>query len=158
MKKTIKDFNINNKKVIIRVDYNVPIKDSKITDDNRIIASLETINYAIENEAKIILMSHLGRVKTEDDKEKNSLELVYDRLKDLLNTKITFIDATRGEELEEAINNLNPGEIVLMQNTRYEDLDGKKESSNDKELASYWASLGEIFINDRDIKNIYILK
>ena len=148
MKKTIRDFDLNNKKVIIRVDYNVPIKDGIITDDNRIIASLPTINYALENGAKIILMSHLGRIKTEEDKENNSLKIVANRLSKLLNREVVFSDMTHGEELEDSINNLSIGDILLMENTRFEDLDGKKESSNDPELGKYWASLGDIFIND----------
>lgn len=148
MKKTIRDFDLEGKRVIIRVDFNVPIKDDVITDDTRIKESLETINYAISNNAKVILMSHLGRIKEEADLEKNNLEIVSKRLEELLNKKVIFINKTRGEELENAINNLENGEVLLMQNTRYEDLDGKKESSNDLELGKYWASLGDIFIND----------
>ena len=148
MKKTIRDFDLNNKRVIIRVDYNVPIKDGIITDDNRIIASLPTINYALENGAKIILMSHLGRIKTEEDKENNSLKIVANRLSKLLNREVVFSDMTHGPELEDSINNLSQGDILLMENTRFEDLDGKKESSNDPELGKYWATLGDIFIND----------
>ena len=148
MKKTVKDLNIDNKKVIIRCDFNVPIKGGKITDDTRIVKSLPTINYCLEHNAKIILMSHLGRVKTEEDKVKNNLEVVATRLSELLKKHVTFINTTRGEELEQATSNMKDGDIVLMQNTRYEDLDGKKESGCDMELAKYWASLGEIFIND----------
>ena len=148
MKKTVKDLNIDNKKVIIRCDFNVPIKDGKITDDTRIVKSLPTIKYCLEHNAKIILMSHLGRVKTEEDKTKNDLSVVATRLSELLDKKVTFVNATRGEELEQAVANMNDGDIILMQNTRYEDLDGKKESGCDMELAKYWASLGDIFIND----------
>ena len=148
MKKTVKDFNIENKKVIIRCDFNVPIKEGKITDDTRIVKSLPTINYCLEHNAKIILMSHLGRVKTEEDKVKNNLEVVATRLSELLKKHVTFINATRGEELEQATSNMNDGDIILMQNTRYEDLDGKKESGCNMELAKYWASLGDIFVND----------
>lgn len=148
MKKTIRDYDLNNKKVIIRVDFNVPIKDGIITDDNRIKESLKTINYAIDNNAKVILMSHLGRIKEESDKDNNSLEIVSKRLSELLNKEVIFINKTRGEELENAINNLKPKEVLLMENTRFEDLDGNKESGNDIELGKYWASLGDIFIND----------
>ena len=148
MKKTIKDLNIDNKKVIIRCDFNVPLKDGKITDDTRIVKSLPTIKYCLEHNAKIILMSHLGRVKTEEDKVKNNLSIVATRLSELLDKNVTFVNATRGEELEQAVANMNDGDIILMQNTRYEDLDGKKESGCDMELAKYWASLGDIFIND----------
>ena len=148
MKKTIKDYDLKGKKVIIRVDFNVPIENGEITDDNRIKASLETINYAIDNEAKIILLSHLGRIKTEEDKDKNTLEPVALRLSELLDKEIFFIDETRGKLLEDTIAELQNGDILFMENTRFEDLDGKKESTNDLELGKYWASLGDIFIND----------
>lgn len=146
--KTIQDFDLNNKKVIIRVDFNVPHKGAQITDDNRIKMSLETIQYALSKGAKVILMSHLGRVKSEEDKIENNLEIVLPRLEQLLNQKVLFSSVTRGQELEEKVNQLKPGQALLVQNTRYEDLDGKKESSNDLELSKYWASLGDIFIND----------
>lgn len=148
MKKTIRDYELKGKKIIIRVDFNVPIKDNTIIDDNRIKESLPTIKYATNNGAKVILMSHLGRIKTKDDLEKNSLKIVADRLSDLLNTKVIFISETRGEKLDKAVNNLQPSEVLLIENTRYEDLNGQKESSNDESLAKYWASLGDIFIND----------
>lgn len=146
--KTIKDMNLDNKKVLIRCDFNVPIKDGQIIDDTRIRNSLETIKYALKQNAKIILLSHLGRIKTEEDLEKNNLEIVAHRLSELLNKEIIFINETRGKNLENKIGNMNPQDIILIQNTRYEDLNGKKESSNNKELATYWASLGDIFIND----------
>lgn len=146
--KTIRDFDLKGKKVIIRVDFNVPIKDSIINDDNRIVESLPTINYAIENEAKVILLSHLGRVKEEKDLKKNDLKPVSVRLSELLNKEVTFIEATRGQKLEESILNMKEKDVLLIQNTRYEDLDSEKESSNDEELGQYWASLGDIFIND----------
>ena len=146
--KTIKDLDIENKKVIIRCDFNVPIKDGEIVDDTRIQGALETINYCIDKNCKIILMSHLGRVKEESDLEKNNLLPVAQRLCELLDRDILFSEKTRGEELEDTINNMKPKDIILIQNTRYEDLDGKKESSNDEELGKYWASLGEVFIND----------
>ena len=146
--KKLKDINVNGKKVIIRCDFNVPIKEGKIIDDTRIVAALPTIKYCLDNNAKVILMSHLGRVKEEADLEKNNLFPVFERLKELIDTNIYFSNVTRGEELENLINNMKEKEIVLIQNTRYEDLDGKKESSNDPELGAYWASLGDIFIND----------
>lgn len=148
MTKTIKDIELKNKKVIIRCDFNVPIENGKIIDDTRIIASLETIKYALKKNCKIILLSHLGRIKEKDDLEKNNLEPVATRLSELLKKKVTFISETRGEKLESAVAKMKPKDIILIQNTRYEDLDGKKESSNDHELARYWANLGEIFIND----------
>ncbi len=148
MKKTIRDFDLNNKKVIIRCDFNVPIKDGVITDDNRIVGSLETIKYALNNGAKLILMSHLGRIKEEEDKAKNSLSLVAKRLSELLGKEVKFCPVTHGPELENLVNSLNVGDILLMENTRFEDVPGKKESGNDPELGAYWASLGEVFIND----------
>lgn len=146
--KTIRDFDLQNKKVIIRVDFNVPIKDGVIEDDTRIKESLETIKYAIEHNAKVILFSHLGRVKTEEDKIKNTLEPVALRLSELLEQEVIFVDEAEGSVLEGAISDLKPREVLLMENTRYQDLQGKRESNNDPILGKYWASLGEIFIND----------
>lgn len=146
--KTIRDFDLHGKKVIIRVDFNVPFKDNKILDDNRIIMSLDTINYAISKGAKVILLSHLGRVKTIEDKLKNTLKIVVPRLSELLNKDIEFSKVTRGKELEDKVNNLKNGDVLLVENTRYEDLNDKAESSNDPALGKYWASLGDIFIND----------
>lgn len=148
MKKTIMDLDLANKHVIIRCDFNVPIKDGKIIDDTRIVESLDTIRYALGARAKVILMSHLGRVKEQADLEKNSLTPVAILLGDLLRRPIKFINRTRSEKLKEVIQNMKEGEIILLENTRFEDLDGKKESTNDSELAEYWASLGDIFIND----------
>lgn len=146
--KTIKDVNLENKKVLIRCDFNVPMKEGKIVDDTRITAALPTIQYALDNNAKVILFSHLGRVKEEGDLTKNNLAPVAKRLEELLNQPVTFVNETRGEKLETAIANMNNKDIILVQNTRYEDLDGKKESKNDPELGAYWASLGDIFVND----------
>lgn len=148
MKKTIKDYSLKDKKVIIRVDFNVPIQNGEITDDNRIKSSLETIRYAIDHEAKVILMSHLGRVKTEEDKQKYTLEPVALRLSELLDQEIIFVDETRGEILEKTISELKNKEVLLIENTRFEDLNNKAESSNAEELGKYWASLGDIYIND----------
>ena len=146
--KTIKDLNIDNKKVIIRCDFNVPMKEGKIVDDTRIVGALPTIEYCMDHHCKIILMSHLGRVKEEADLEKNNIAPVAARLSELLKKDILFSEKTRGPELEAIVDSLESGDIVLVQNTRYEDLDGKKESGNDEELGAYWASLGEVFIND----------
>ena len=145
---TIRNLKLENKKVLIRCDFNVPIKNGKIIDDTRIKESLETINYCIENKAKIILFSHLGRVKDENDKKDKTLKPVAKRLSELLNKDVIFINETRGEKLEKAIEKLDCGDILLVENTRFEDIDGKKESKNDKELGKYWASLGDLFIND----------
>ena len=116
MKKTIKDYELNGKKIIIRVDFNVPIKEGIIKDDNRIIESLETINYAIDNNAKVILLSHLGRVKEESDKTKNDLAPVAKRLEELLNKKVTFVKTTRN--LEEYVEQMKNGDVLLVQNTQ----------------------------------------
>ena len=148
MKKTIKDYDLSGKKVIIRCDFNVPIENGIIKDESRLKASLKTIRYARKNNAKVILLSHLGRVKTEEDKQKYTLKPVAERLGTLLRKKVKFIAQTRGEELENAINTMKDRDVILIENTRFEDLDGKKESGNDKELGKYWASLGDIFIND----------
>ncbi len=146
--KTIKDFELTGKKVILRSDFNVSIKDGKIISNERITAELPTINYLIEKGAKVIIMSHLGKINSEEDKKKNTLYIVYEELLKLINTKIIFSPATHGKILEEKISFLQNGEILLMENTRYEDLENKKESNCDEELSRYWASLGDIFIND----------
>ena len=148
MKKTIKDVNIDNKTLIIRCDFNVPIKDGKILDDNRIVMSLKTINYALDHNCKIVLLSHLGRIKSEDDKKNNSLFIVSKRLEELLNKKVEFIDETRGDVLTNSVKNMKEKNIILVQNTRYEDYPDKLESGCDDKLGRYWASLGDIFIND----------
>ena len=148
MKKSIRDFNLNDKRVIIRCDLNVPIKDGVILDDNRIKESLKTIEYAVLNKAKVIILSHLGRVKTKEDIKNNSLKPVSIRLSKLLGINVTFINETRGKVLEDSVRSMKAGEVILVENTRFEDYPDKKESSNDEDLAKYWASLGDIFIND----------
>lgn len=148
MKKTIKDYDLKGKRVIIRCDFNVPIEDGKIKDDSRIRKSLRTIRYARKEGAKVILLSHLGRVKDEEDKKKYSLSVIVDTLSKMLRKKVKFIPFTRGEEVDKAINNMKDRDVVLIENTRFEDLDGKKESSNDEELGKYWALLCDIYIND----------
>ncbi|OQO70229.1 phosphoglycerate kinase [Enterococcus villorum] len=147
-KKTVKDIDLKDKKVLVRVDFNVPLKDGVITDDTRIKAALPTINYVLEQGGKAILFSHLGRVKTEEDKAGKSLAPVAKRLGELLGKEVTFVPETRGEELETAINNMKDGDVVVFENTRFEDVDGKKESKNDADLGKYWASLGDVFVND----------
>lgn len=146
--KSIKDINVDSKKVILRLDLNVPIQNGVITSKERIIASLPTIEYLIERNAKIIILSHLGKVKTEKDKQTNTLYPVYEELLKLIKTPVYFSSATKGKILEEKISKLKNKEILLVENTRFEDIDNKKESSCDEDLSKYWASLGEIFIND----------
>lgn len=148
MKKTIRDIECQGKTVLIRVDFNVPMQNNQITDDNRIVQALPTIKYAVEKGAKVVLFSHLGRVKDESDKETNSLAPVATRLGELIGQKVLFVPFTRGKELEIAIQNLKEGQILMFENTRFEDINGKKESKNDPELGAYWASLGEVFVND----------
>ncbi|MFR6471027.1 MAG: phosphoglycerate kinase [Turicibacter sanguinis] len=147
-KKTVKDVELNGKKVLVRVDFNVPMKDGKITNDNRIVAALPTIKYILENGGRAILFSHLGKIKSEEDKASKSLRPAAERLAELLGQDVKFIPQTRGAELEAAITELKDGEVLMFENTRFEDLDGKKESKNDAELGKYWASLGDVFVND----------
>ena len=154
MKKIVSDLNVKGKKVLIRVDFNVPMKNGVITDDTRVKAALPTIKYVIDNGGKAIVFSHLGRVKTVEDIAKNDITPVAKRLEELIGKPVKFINATRGKELEDAAANLKEGEILMFQNTRYEDFDvaankeTKKESKNDAELGKYWASLGDVFVND----------
>ena len=149
-KQTVRDLDVKGKRVLVRVDFNVPIKDGKITNDNRIVSALPTINYLTEHGAKVILMSHLGKIdhkdpeKCEAGKKKNNMAPVAARLQELVSGIVTFVPVTRGEELENAIAAMNEGDIVLMQNTRYE----KGESKNDPDLAAYWAGLGDLFVSD----------
>ena len=147
-KKTLKDLDVKGKKVLVRVDFNVPIKDGVIGDDNRITAALPTLNYILENGGSIIAFSHLGKVKAEEDKASKTLEPVAKALAEKLGKPVKFVPVTRGAELENAVAELKAGEILMFENTRFEDLDGKKESKNDPELGKYWASLGDVFVND----------
>lgn len=146
--KTVEDINLNKKTVILRCDLNVTIKHGKIIDDTKIRASLKTINYILEHNTKLVIMSHLGKIKEEKDKEKNNMEIVYKRLNELLPDKIKFIDSTSAKEIKKELKKINYGEGILMQNTRYEDLNGKRESNCDKRLSRSWASMGNIFVND----------
>ena len=153
-KLTVEDLPLNGKKVLMRVDFNVPISDdgTKVEDDNRIVAALPTIKYVIEHGGKAILFSHLGRIKKEEDKPAKSLKAVAERLSELLDKPVKFVPVTEGKELEDAINELKDGEVLLVQNTRYEDVKNgeyvKRESGNDPELGKYWASLGDVYVND----------
>ncbi|WP_028274109.1 phosphoglycerate kinase [Atopococcus tabaci] len=148
VKKTVKDLDLKDKKVLVRADFNVPMKNGQITNDNRIQAALPTLEYILEQGGKVIVFSHLGRVKTEEDKEGKSLRPVAERLGELLGKDVTFVPETRGEELEKAIDSLSSGNVLMFENTRFEDIDGKKESKNDPELGKYWAGLGDVFVND----------
>jgi phosphoglycerate kinase len=146
-KKTIKDIEIAGKTVLVRVDFNVPRskETGEITNDNRIVAALPTLQYLLEQKPKaVVLFSHLGKVKTEEDKAKNNLSVVAPRLAELLGNDVQFVNCTRGTELEEAVKSANNGKVILVQNTRYE----AGESKNDPELGKYWASLGDVFVED----------
>lgn len=147
-KKIVSDLDLKGKTVLVRADFNVPMKDGEITDDNRIVQALPTIKHIIKEGGKVVLFSHLGKVKEESDKESLTLAPIAKDLSSKLNQDVIFVPETRGEKLEQAIKDLNEGDVLLVQNTRFEDLDGKKESKNDPELGKYWASLGDIFVND----------
>ena len=153
-KKIVSDLNVKGKKVLIRVDFNVPMKDGKVADDTRIKAALPTIQYVIENGGRAIVFSHLGRVKSAEDIKKNDITPVAKRFEELIGKPVKFVNATRGAELEAAAAALKDGEILMFANTRNEDFDvetGKEvklESKNNAELGAYWASLGDVFVND----------
>lgn len=147
-KKIVSDLDLKGKTVLVRADFNVPMKDGEITDDNRIVQALPTIKHIIKEGGKVVLFSHLGKVKEESDKESLTLAPIAKDLSSKLDQDVTFVPETRGEKLEQAIKDLNEGDVLLVQNTRFEDLDGKKESKNDPELGKYWASLGDVFVND----------
>ena len=151
-KLTVEDLDLAGKKVLMRVDFNVPIKDGVVGDDNRIVAALPTIKYVLDHQGKAILFSHLGRIKKEADKPGLSMRPVAERLSNLLNMPVTFVPVTEGPQLEDAIAKMEDGQVLVVQNTRYEDVKNgeyvKRESGNDPELGKYWASLGDLFIND----------
>ncbi len=148
MKQRIEKMDVKGKRVIVRVDYNVPIRSGFILDDTKIIASLETIRFLIKNNCKIILLSHLGKVKTEEDKYRNSLEPVAKRLKELLNHEVYFSHEIMSPSVQERVKLLKEGEILLLENTRFLDVPNKLESSCNTQVSSFLASLGDIFIND----------
>lgn len=146
--KTLKDLQVKGKTVLVRVDFNVPMEAGVITDDNRIVQALPTLNTLLDQAAKVVCFSHLGRIKSEADKAKLSMKPIAEALSEKLGRPVIFIPETRGAALETAVKNLKSGEILMFENTRFEDLDGKKESKNDPELGKYWASLGDVFVND----------
>ncbi|GAA6113482.1 MAG: phosphoglycerate kinase [Apilactobacillus sp.] len=151
-KTVVSDLDLKGKKVLMRVDFNVPIKDGVVGDTSRIVGAIPTIKYVIEHGGKAVLFSHLGRIKSEDDKKELSLRPVAAKLSELINKPVTFVPETEGSQLEDAINNMSDGDIVVVENTRFEDVvDGetvKRESGNDPKLGEYWASLGDCFVND----------
>ncbi len=148
MKQTITDINIDNKRVLLRCDFNVPIKNGNVIDNTKIVKSLETINYLITHNAKIIILSHLGRVKTEEDKRTNSLYIIKPILENLLNKKISFASDILSPDTKQMALNLQPGEILLLENTRFLDVPNKLESKLNEEIAQKIAELGEVYIFD----------
>lgn len=146
--KTIKDIDLKNKKVVIRVDYNVPIENGVIKDSSKIKKSLRSINYLLENNCRVVILSHFGRIKSEEDKIKNSLKVVAKELANLLGKNVKFLDNCYGDKVKNIVDNCGLGEVILLENTRFMDIPEKRESGNDLSLAEYWASLGEVYIND----------
>lgn len=146
--KTIKDIDLKNKKVVIRVDYNVPMENGIIKDSSKIKKSLRSINYLLENNCRVVILSHFGRIKSEEDKAKNSLKIVAKELANLLGKNVKFLDSCYGDKVKSIVDNCGLGEVILLENTRFMDIYEKKESGNDLALAEYWASLGEVYIND----------
>ena len=146
--KTIKDIDLKNKKVVIRVDYNVPMENGIIKDSSKIKKSLRSINYLLENNCRVVILSHFGRIKSEEDRAKNSLKIVAKELANLLGKNVKFLDNCFGDKVKSIVDNCGLGEVILLENTRFMDIYDKKESENDLALAEYWASLGEVYIND----------
>ena len=142
----IQDLNLKDKTVLVRVDYNVPLLNNKVIDDTKIVASLKTINYLKENNCKIILMSHMGKIKSKDDFSKNSLKVVVPILSKLLNQEIYF--EVQKEEIINKAKSLKPKEIMLLENTRFNDVSNNLESGCSEELSKFYASLCDVFIND----------
>lgn len=148
MKKCLQNTNVLNKRVLLRVDYNVPIKDGKILDDSKIKATLETICYLLSENCKIIILSHLGKIKTESDKSKYSLKIVAERLKELLDKEVYFSHENFGVPVVDRVNALNSGEILMLENTRFLDVPGNLESGCDPQLSMFFASLADVFVSE----------
>lgn len=142
-KQTVRDINWQGKKALVRVDFNVPLNNGQITDDKRIQASLPTINYLLEQGAAVIVMSHLGRPKGEVN-PKYSLKVVADHLDTLLDVPVLFSATTVGEAAESAASSLAAGQVLVLENTRFD----KREEKNDASMAAELAKLGDVFVND----------
>lgn len=142
-KLTIEDLDLAQKTLVMRVDFNVPLDGSVITDDNRIVQALPSITYAVEKGAKVVLLSHLGRPKGEPDPE-FSLKPVFDYLKDALKTDVFFGEDCVGEQAQKAVNEADYGDVVLMENVRFH----AGEKKNDPDFAKQLAELGDLFVND----------
>ena len=148
MKKCLQNMDVKNKKVILRVDYNVPVLNGKILDDSKIKETLETIYYLLSENCKIIILSHFGKIRNEYDKKKYSLEIVANRLKELIDQEVYFSKVNFGQEVVERVKMLKPKDILMLENTRFMDLPNKLESKCDMQLSLFWASLGDVFVND----------
>ncbi len=148
MKQRIQNMNVKNKTVLLRVDYNVPLEGTKVLDDTKIKSSLETIEYLLKENCKIILLSHLGKIKSESDKTRYTLEPIANKLKELLKKEVYFSKVNFGPEVIKRVKELKPKEILMLENTRFLDLPQKLESKCDPQVSEFWASLGDIFIND----------
>ena len=149
MKKCLQNMIVKNKKVLLRVDYNVPIVNGKIIDDSKIKLTLDTIFYLLSENCKIILLSHLGKVRNNNDKLKYSLEPIASYLKSLLNKEdVYFSKENYGIEVLNRINEMLPRDILVLENTRFMDVPNKLESNCDAQLSEFWASLGDVFVND----------
>lgn len=148
MKQLLKNTYVDNMRVILRCDFNVPMIEGNITDESKIIKSLETINYLLSKNCKIIILSHLGRVKTEEDKKNTSLLPIKNSLERLLNKPIKFATDILSEETKNMALNLQSGEILLLENTRFLDITNKLESNLNEDVAKHLASLGELFVFD----------
>lgn len=145
---TLNQMNIKNKTVILRCDFNVPVENGQILDTSKIDKSLKTINFLQENDSKIVILSHFGRVKKEEDIEKNTLKPVANYLANIYKEKFAFLDNCRSPEVSQTVSGMQPKEILLLENTRHQDYPDNLESNNDLELAEYWASLGDLFCLD----------
>ena len=148
MKKCLQNMDVKNKKVILRVDYNVPVLNGKILDDSKIKETLETIYYLLSENCKIIILSHFGKIRNEFDKKKYSLEIVANRLKELIDQEVYFSKVNFGQEVVERVKMLKPKDILMLENRRFMDLSNKLESKCDMQLSLFWASLGDVFVND----------
>ncbi|MDQ4076361.1 MAG: phosphoglycerate kinase [Chloroflexota bacterium] len=141
--KTVRDVDVQGKQVLVRVDFNVPLEEGKVADDIRIKAALPTINYLLERDAKLILMSHLGR-PSEGNREQLKMDPVGERLSELLGRPLKKLDEVVGPAVEEAVSEMEPGDVILLENTRFE----KGEKKNDPGLSKQLANLAEVYVND----------
>jgi phosphoglycerate kinase len=143
-KKTVTDVDVTNKRALVRVDFNVPLENGAVSDDTRITASLPTIQYLLDHNAKVILMSHLGRPKPGGDNAEFVMNPVATRLSELIQRPVQKLDALVGSEVEEAVNAMQPGDVILLENTRFE----AGETKNDEALSRQLARLADVYVND----------